>query len=1647
MDTKFEIIKQLGQGGQGKVFLVSDTTKKGRLVALKRPTDLSCTKEVLALEFSRLAALRHPNLATAYEFGEDDEGVYFTSEFVDGPPINEWARTVSRQDVVRALGGILRAVALLHDRDLVHGDISANNVLVQYYSKTDSYIPKLLDLGETCKPGQCGNRMTPGYAAPELITGRGALFSSDLYSFGALSVEILFGSSPFGTGEPSEILKRQLSGEIILPKAELSSIAALCRDLLQNDPSARPQTAAEVLKRLAEASDTELTYNISSLAAGELQLPAPRLIAREKEKSLLFDFVDRLHDESSFRVARIDGPSGSGRSTLMEEASRIAQLSGFEVIGSPNYITDSEHFLVALCRACPLEALSRNAALALCPWMQESLCNESNNIFDISKVTFAAIEALTIVSQSKPCLILVDDFDSVSKISREVVLAFARFLSIPHVGRPQVLMILSEQSQKPELQEFDSMHELAQPLFSLSPLDQAGTSKLVMSMLPGINIQKEFQEAVFVASGGLPKIAEEVVRQSIGNFNLTLSSLTTNKICELTFEEQLLLAVMSAADGPIPEPILQKQGFDAPQIASMVNRGFCYETGASYSNEYLVAKFAGISAREIVSKDNYLLSAEQMACELDKACLFRQAGFLWKSIEQLENAHNSFSCLAENRIGQNDYLGAAEWFEIALAQWDGKFDISKSAQKAVETWRAVGWTKQAREAIPFAGFDSESALLLKAELTMEEGCHLEALSLLKDTEISLTDKTKANYLIAACEMQLGRHERALSIVNETLSLPNRIIESKQIAEMSLIGALCCTYLHHFDRATTLFRDAEKGFTAENNELGRLRVLGNMGMLLRQKGDLAESRTQYDKAVQLAIFLGDRPREGLHRMNRATVAQTACNYADAYEDYLAALDITEILGNSFRTAQVEVNLADLLVDMGQGAQAAKIASRALKRCRQISQERLETRALLAAGRAALANGDLIRAELNLTEAKRRFSAAGDESGRIFAQLRIAELYLTLQDFRRAHETAYAAARDTDKKGFYRDRARALIIVARCEIAIFDNAEKALSLLDEAETAIRKETSLKTRMKIAVDRANILKRLGREKESSESMDLARSLFQTLVDKIPQPFQEGFIEQFNLPELTYTPLQDSLHSDRWARDLKMLMEINRELTSERDPKRLLSLIMESAVNLTGAERGMLVMPKSGKLEPVVMHQISDEVDKSFSRSVAERVLREGHAQLAVDALGDERFRAFVSVNALKLRSILAVPLKIKRRVVGAVYLDSRLQTGVFSDADCRLLEAFGAQAAVCLETSRLIFENQEKYQALEKANGEIRLLTEKLQEKLEKNEAKLARVGALLEKTQAAESERIKSDGMIGRSEAMQRVRKFIERIAPTNVPVYIYGQSGTGKELAARAVHSQSERKSKPFVAVNCGALPSNLLAGELFGHKKGAFTGAVADRSGLFKVADKGTLFLDEVSDMDKEMQTHLLRVLQDGTFRSLGDNEEISVDVRIIAASNRDLEEEIKNGKFREDLFYRLNVVRIDIPSLSERKDDIPLLADAISRKYDKNDPPIFTKEALKLLMNAEWPGNVRELENEILRAVTMADDKHAIGPEDLSPRFNTNKKRDLFSQDGTLKSQVAIFEDMTIRSAMEKCGGNASKTAKILGISRATLYKKLSTA
>jgi transcriptional regulator with GAF, ATPase, and Fis domain len=421
-------------------------------------------------------------------------------------------------------------------------------------------------------------------------------------------------------------------------------------------------------------------------------------------------------------------------------------------------------------------------------------------------------------------------------------------------------------------------------------------------------------------------------------------------------------------------------------------------------------------------------------------------------------------------------------------------------------------------------------------------------------------------------------------------------------------------------------------------------------------------------------------------------------------------------------------------------------------------------------------------------------------------------------------------------------------------------------------------------------------------------------------------------------------------------------------------------------------------------------------ISRAVVRRVTRDKAAVLVSNAkaeIGTE------SVMRADIVSSIGVPLWDGDTIRGVIHCDNR-GAGILLEQDLDMVTAVGGMATLAIENARLV---QRLRLAEEKLRGEVKYL-------------------------KGREEKRRFSD-IIGESNAMREIFRQLEKVIDTRATVCIEGETGTGKEVIASAIHYQGKRREKLFVAQNCAAVPENLLESELFGHKKGAFTGADHDKKGLFEIADGGTLFLDEIAEMSLNLQAKLLRVLQEGEIRPVGATTSKAVDVRIICATNRSLEKEVEKGTFRHDLFYRLRVFPIRMPPLRERREDVPLLVEHFLRKYtvEMNKPVAgVTPEALDQLSAYSWPGNIRELENEVQRLVIQCDNEGFITPELLAP--SVRKVEGLLGRvapkKGTLKDMMEEVERWLLVEALREHGGNKTKTAETLGITREGLHKKL---
>jgi DNA-binding NtrC family response regulator len=509
---------------------------------------------------------------------------------------------------------------------------------------------------------------------------------------------------------------------------------------------------------------------------------------------------------------------------------------------------------------------------------------------------------------------------------------------------------------------------------------------------------------------------------------------------------------------------------------------------------------------------------------------------------------------------------------------------------------------------------------------------------------------------------------------------------------------------------------------------------------------------------------------------------------------------------------------------------------------------------------------------------------------------------------------------------------------------------------------------------------------------------------------------------------------------RRLVLLVELARRVNEERALDGALEQTVRAAAELTNAERAMaLLRDERGAL--VLRAQLGvpedDALSEPFSRSIAESALIDGEVLASHDAQVDRRFSDFRSVHENAIGAVAAVPIRARGLTLGVLYVENRRRRAQWGAMDVTLLRAFAEQAGVAVERAQLIEQLQARTRELEAARAEISELLAERTVELEDTRRSLARAEEALRT-------RFAPQGMVASSEAMRKLLSVVERVRDADVPVVIEGESGTGKEMIARALHFTGARARGPFVVVHCGAIPETLLESELFGHVRGAFTGADRDRNGLIASARGGTLVFDEVSEMPLKMQVELLRVLQERKIRPVGAELEESVDVRIVASSNKPLKELVAQGAFREDLYYRLSVVTLRLPSLRQRAEEIPALASFfLTRFAEENGMPRkrLSREALAKLLRAPWPGNVRQLRH-VLESAAVLVDGDVIEPEAIA--LDEGGERPSVASASSPMAMRKAAERQRIVDALESCNWNKVKAATHLGMPRRTLYRRL---
>jgi transcriptional regulator with GAF, ATPase, and Fis domain len=510
-----------------------------------------------------------------------------------------------------------------------------------------------------------------------------------------------------------------------------------------------------------------------------------------------------------------------------------------------------------------------------------------------------------------------------------------------------------------------------------------------------------------------------------------------------------------------------------------------------------------------------------------------------------------------------------------------------------------------------------------------------------------------------------------------------------------------------------------------------------------------------------------------------------------------------------------------------------------------------------------------------------------------------------------------------------------------------------------------------------------------------------------------------------------------------LRKLHEFSEKLMTMSDIDRLLESMLDTVIEATGAEKGLILLnedafssqpggegppadageqggteeppagsparaptPKGGTIRAArnVKREAIADASGTISDSIVRKVIDTGRPVIVSDALTDSEFKTSESVLALRLSSVMCAPLVSQKHVQGVLYVGNDRVKGLFDRNQLDVLSIFAAQASLILENAMLLHA--------------LRSDKEKLVEEL-----KDKRFGEI-----------------IGACPSMLEVFRKLQKVATTDISVLITGETGTGKELIAREIHRRSNRASGPFVVINCGAIPENLIESELFGHVRGAFTGAVASRAGKFQAAGGGTLFLDEIGELPLNLQVKLLRALQERVVFRVGDSKPEKVDIRVVAATNRILEDEIRGGRFREDLYYRLNVVNIYLPPLRDRGDDMIIIAKALLSKNAvelRSHVQGFTPQALAAIKKSPWPGNIRQLENRLKKALVLCD-KSLLSPEDL------DLGKEAESLILPLEKAKEEFQRKYVLEVLERNNGNRTQTARDLGVDPRTIFRYL---
>ena len=1623
-------------GSFGRVLKIVDA-RSGEPRALKVAIAHHGAEAMLLAEFAQLARLEHPSLPRVFEVGRTTETIagieagapYFVTEWIAGGT-SEGCSWIDPTALWALLADIAGALAVIHAAGLVHGDVAPLNILLA----PDRAV--LVDLGLADARGARG---TPAYMAPEALAGH-VDARSDLYGLGATVARLVLGRPPFAGATLGELAHAILTTpQPTLPAFVPGPLADLIDRLYARDAEHRPASALAVLAELDQLAA------IVSPALARRALPAiaapPLASTWPGSDAWIAALVAGL---ATPNVQLVVGGAGSGARVLVEGAIRRWQLArAAERRETVPHLAGS---LDAIADELGVGMLAPGASLH--GWLD--------------RVARAARDRAALIAFD-----LADD-----PRGGALITGLARTPSALGV------IVIVAASVEPR----DGLDVRAVPT-----LDHAGIVALATQVL-GRAPPREWSAALLAVSAGAALTALELLRslahepdpfaiEWTSRSTTDLTEVRTGQLAAISPQARRLAFALTAFGGRarLAEVFVGLAGeVNFADAAELERAGLVRRAG-----DLLALDQATVLAVEVVAGAELRELAQRVLGARGAADLGLDATAALFAHVELDELLAERACdIAEQLLarGRGDRARAVAMRVISA----GSTAPTVSRTRTVPVDPGAVTMSRTRTRTVQVGLDQRHvarASLIAARAAASVGAYRDAIELAAAAETAGADPIEARLLLARTSQRAGdleaaevalaelhaahpRHAEIAGAYARLLVTRSRYAEARFVAHVAgpLAGlraeaaGLAAFYLGELDDADRAFAALEATASAPHDPAAHDpaaigRALSLRGMVAQQRGQLGIASERYREAARRLREVGEVHAAAVAELNLGTVLAERGRASEALPRLAAASRVFADLGATTEQIAADLNRGNALLAVGQAREARLAAEQALGQA--AGAPHLRAFALLVYGDAQRRLGELGSAEASYRDAL----AIGNERGDAHAQV---SAYIALAEAGHAPDRTLAEVAELCASDDDRDRwtvACGRLALATHIGAFATLARACAEVARRASEADRLERALRAHAVAA----HLAQRSGDRALAMQEADGARAAQAAIAAAAAPGVQRALATDPDVlglasgAELAVIERSSaSSPSSQTSALLRRLLTLSRRLNSETEVTRILDEVIDTAIELTSAERGFLLLRDDrGELAPVVSRNFamadleSDDVwlsqpGRSVSRSIAERAAQSGEAVITVDAGVDERFSVAASVAALRLRSVLAVPLRQRSTVVGCIYVDHRLRNAAFDDGAAAVLGELADIAAIAIENARLT-------ERLRRTTTEVDELNRRLVADLEERDAELVRV-----KSELPDRDRLRHryERIVGRSPAMAKMLDLVDRAAATSLPVVIVGESGTGKELVARALHDHGPRKAGAFVAINCSAVPEALLESELFGHVRGAFTGADRDRQGMFEVADGGTLLLDEIADTSAGMQAKLLRVLQDGVIRRVGETRTRHVDVRVIAASQRPLADLAAAGAFREDLRFRLEVITIAVPPLRERDGDIPLLVDRLLERLCADKPlPRLTRAALRALGQHRWPGNVRELENALARGLALGGD--ILDLEDLPDQLvaatgRPEPQKPTLGDDLRLKPALVATEQAYITAAMARAKQNQTVAARLLGLSRFGLQKKL---